>query len=106
MKQIEKLHLDVFEECYEELAFGLGSQIDERVAASKSAEMTKDIAIKFAEFVWRNSYVFDGSSTINKQGNAIGISKGKKYCRIDNTISENNSGWTTEELFEEFIKTL
>jgi len=65
---------------------------------------TDEEIIDFAEWVSRNTYVFDGSRTIKRNGDSRGIAKGKRFCRIDYTMSENNSGWTTADLLTQYRK--
>lgn len=95
MNKIEKLHLDVIK--YEEVSFtdldgipftGVENS-DYADIVNKSAEITKDIAIKFAEFMFSHckEYQRGGTYVVTKP-----LDESKTY--------------TTNELFEEFLKTI
>lgn len=72
------LHLNAIEESKEELAFDLGMSVNEELAASKSAQITEDIAIEF--WVWM------------------------KHNDIPEN-AEKYANFTDKDMFQEFLKT-
>ena len=90
MNKLEELYLEVIEnhfvkEVYEEITLVIDP--DERESlASKSAEITTDVAIKFAEFL---------CTYPDKNRNV--------YGEILHAKSKYDSSYTTKEVFKEFI---
>ena len=85
MNQIEQLHKENIENCFDWINWSESDDISKE-AASKSAEITEQIAIEFAQFI-EGAYSF---------GNITG----KWYLHM-NTDKE----YTAKELFQEFLKT-
>lgn len=85
MQKLKELHLNVIEETRTlvETPKKESKIIISSVAASKSAEITKDVVIKFATYISKYGY----------QG-----------CNEDWTDNWGISTLTTEQLFEEFLK--
>ena len=89
MTQIEKLHLDAinFSREWEELDGEL--VVDRQLAASKSAQITEDIVIEFAE--WFGKEKFEWNIKYNNWTSQL--------------IEYSGCVYSTKELFKHFLKT-
>ena len=58
MNKIEQMHLDAIKNCKNEVAFNVFgtmiSTIDESLATTEASKITEQIAIEFAEWLWKN----------------------------------------------------
>lgn len=71
MNKVEKLHLEAIESCeQEEIKNSAIYKMDFPLAASKSAEITKEIAIEFLKF-YEETSVMSYSSTCENHGKRI-----------------------------------
>ncbi len=93
MNQIEKLHLDAIDDA-KGLCF---ADLNEKQAASKSAAITEQIAIEFANWIHRNYKPWQGvwMPTLERIIETEGIRRDIVFAK---------DGKLTEELFQEFLK--
>jgi plasmid maintenance system antidote protein VapI len=87
MNKLKRLHLNSIESSKEELAFDLGTSVNEELASQKSEEITTNIAVKFAEFIKENYNFY------------FSLEKNCLLWKMDNSEEK----YTSEELFEIFI---
>lgn len=86
MNKLEQLHLDAIEKSH----YGYGYSNDDKMqAASKSAQITENIAIEFAEWVDGLGY----TNTENCKWGSLGVWKS----------FNDESGKTLKELFDIFL---
>lgn len=87
MTQIEKLHLDAINSSreWEELDGEL--VVDRQLAASKSAQITEDISIEFAEWIKK-----------------LWVIKKGKYIHKGDFYNQDKNNYTTREIFQIFLK--
>ena len=91
MNKIEQMHLDAID--FNTIVHhDVPNDVDSIKAASKSAEVTEQIAIEFAE--WCNKPNLEDL----RQGNVVYVPSGNFYWH-------NHKKYTPKELFQEFLKT-
>ena len=85
MQKLTDLHLEAIEKSYHTVYRNMNEveEVDNELAVSKSAEITKDVAIKFAIYISKYDY----------QG-----------CNEDSSDNWGISTLTAQKLFEEFLK--
>lgn len=90
MNKIEQLHLDAIEDSYHTVYVNMNEveEVNNNLAASKSAEITKQIAIEFQQWVEDDCFKVIGTT---------------KY-RIG-TLDKSSIEYSIEELFQEFLTT-
>ena len=89
MNKIEQMHLNAIESV-------VYHDIDSRTVASKSAEITEQIAIEFAQWIGTNKI---GGMLFTHSHDDVWESG---YWNPD---KRDYDPWTTKELFQEFLKT-
>jgi hypothetical protein len=89
-KTLQELHLEAIENSYHTIYRNMNEEeeVNNEEAASKSSEITEQIAIDFAEWFWRSSWV-----------------EGEKGKFFNPDLEGEPFMLTWQELFTEFLKT-